>query len=172
METVMRRALFLIFAALLVAPQGAAAEGKAGLWTVVTTWQFSTKVVPPAIAALVRQQKLKPPVNGQPFTHYMCMTAREADGSEPLHLNNRDLDCVNRTVSARGSRMAVESICHGPVEGVGRAQIIWRGGQHFDGSSVFKGRFRGDRAQMSSNFSADWTGADCRDVRAFIPPTQ
>jgi hypothetical protein len=167
-ETVMRRALCLIFPCLLFATQGAFAAAKPGLWTIVTTWQFGTPIVPPAIAALVRQQKLKPPTNGQPFTHYMCMTAREAEGSEPLHLNNRELDCVNRTVSARGSRMTLESVCHGPLEGVGRAQIIWRGGDHFDGNSVFKGRLRGDRAQMSSSFSADWTGADCRGVRPFI----
>ncbi|MEO8301940.1 MAG: DUF3617 family protein [Rhizomicrobium sp.] len=167
----MHRVFLLIFAALLVAPQGASAAGKAGLWTVTTTWQFGMPVVPPAIAALVRQQKLKPPTNGQPFTHYMCMTPSEADGSEPLHFNNRELDCVNRTVSARGARMVLESVCHGPLEGVGRAQIAWRGNQHFDGSYLFKGRLRGDTAQMSSSFSADWSGSDCRGVRPFIPPT-
>jgi hypothetical protein len=101
----------------------------------------------------------------------MCMTASEADGRQPLHLNSHDTDCVNRTVSARGSRMAVESICHGPLEGVGRAQIIWRGNDHLDGSYLFKGRFRGDKAQMSSSFSADWSGSDCRGVRPFLPQT-
>jgi hypothetical protein len=166
----MRRPLLLIFAALFIVPQGALAAGKPGLWTVTTTWQFGMRIVPPAIAALVRQQKLKPPSNGQPFTHYMCMTGTEADGSEPLHLNNRDLDCVNRTVSQRGGRMVLESVCHGPLEGVGRAQISWRGNQHFDGSYEFKGRFRGDTTRMSSSFSADWSGSDCRGVRAFIPP--
>ena len=124
----MRRALFLIFASLLIVPQGAVAAGKPGLWTVTTTWQFGMPIVPPAIASLVRQQKLKPPINGQPFIHYMCMTGAEADGSEPLHFNNRDLDCVNRTVSQRGGRMVLESVCHGPLEGVGRAQISWRDG--------------------------------------------
>jgi hypothetical protein len=168
----MRRAVFLIFAALLAMPQGAFAAGRAGLWTVTTVWQFGMPVVPPAIVALVRQQKLVPPTNGRPFTHYMCMTKSEADGSEPLHLNSRDTDCVNRTVSARGSRMAMESICHGPLEGVGRTQLIWRGNQHFDGSYLFKGQFRGETAQMSSSFQADWSGNDCKDVRAFIPLTQ
>src|ERR1700754_198900 len=111
---VMRRAFLSIFAALLIVPQGASAAGKPGLWTVTTVWQFGMPVVPPAIAALVRQQRLKPPAKGQPFTHYMCMTEREADGREPLHLNSRDLDCVNRTVSQRGTRLVLESICHGP----------------------------------------------------------
>ena len=92
------------------------AAGKAGLWTMTTTWQFDMRIVPPAIAALVRQQKLVPPTNGRPFIHYMCMTGAEADGSEPLHFNNRDLDCVNRTVSTRGSAMVVASVCHGPLE--------------------------------------------------------
>lgn len=171
MENVMRRAV-LLFAALLIAPQGALAAGKVGLWTITTTWQFGMPIVPPAVAALVRQQKLKPPLNGQPFTHFMCMTKDEADGSEPLHLNSRDTDCVNRTVSARGTRMTMESVCHGPLEGVGRTQLNWRGNQHFDGIYQFKGRFRGENSQMNSSFSADWSGSDCRGVRPFIAPTQ
>ena len=167
----MRRALFLIFASLLVVPKGALAAGKPGLWTVTTTWQFGMRIVPPAVAALVRQQRLKPPTNGQPFIHYMCMTPSEANGSEPPHLNNRDLDCVNRTVSQRSGRMVLESICHGPLEGVGRTQIVWRGNQHFEGSYEFKGQFRGDTSRMTSSFSADWSGTDCRGVRPFIAPT-
>ena len=168
----MPRALFLSFAALLIVPQSALAAGKAGLWTVTTTWQFGMPIVPPAVAALVRQQKLKPPANGQPFIHYMCMTPSEASGSEPLHLNSRDLDCANRTVSQRGGRTVLEGICHGPLEGVGRTQIVWRGNQHFEGSYEFKGQFRGDASRMTSRFSADWSGSDCRGVRPFIAPTQ
>lgn len=166
----MRRVLLLML--LLMAPQGAFAAGKAGLWTVTTVWQFGMPTVPPAVAALVRQQKLKPPANGQPFTHYMCMTKSEADGDEAMHLNNRELDCVNRTVSQRAGRMVVESVCHGPLEGVGRAQIVWRDTQHFEGSYDFKGRFRGKTNRMTSQFSADWSGSDCRGVRPFIAPTQ
>jgi Protein of unknown function (DUF3617) len=152
----------------LLTPQAWAA-GKPGLWTVTTTWQFGMKLVPPALMALARQQGLKPPVTGQPFLHHMCMTVDEADGSQPPHLNSRDLDCVNRLVSLRGGRMILESICHGPLEGVGRAQITWRGNLHFDGTYDFKGRFRSDATAMSSSFSADWAGADCRGVRPFIP---
>lgn len=168
----MRRACLLLFVALLIAPHNASAAGKAGLWTITTTWQFGMPIVPPAIAALVRQQKLHPPANGRPFVHYMCMTQSEADGREPLHFNNRDTDCVNRTVSAKGSRMAIENVCHGPLEGVGRAQLVWRGNQHFDGDYLFKGRFRGETAHMTGSFSADWSGSDCRGVRPFIAPTQ
>ena len=168
----MRRVLLLSFAALLIVPQSALAAGKPGLWTVTTTWQFGMPIVPPAVAALVRQQRLKPPANGQPFVHYMCMTQSEANGSEALHFNNRDLDCANRTVSQRGGRTVLESVCHGPLEGVGQAQIAWRGNQHFEGSYEFKGLFRGETSRMTSSFSADWSGSDCRGVRPFIAPTQ
>jgi hypothetical protein len=68
--------------------------------------------------------------------------------------------------------MAIESVCHGPLEGVGIAQLNWRGNQHFDGSYLFKGRFRGEPARMTSSFSAVWSGSDCRGVRPFIAPTQ
>ena len=166
----MRRTFSLTFAAFLLLTPHAWAAGKAGLWTVTTTWQFGMPRVPPALVALSRQQRLQPPVTGRPFTHHMCMTPYEADGSEPLHLNSRDLDCVNRVVSQRGARMVLESICHGPVEGVGRAQILWRGNQHFEGSYDFKGRFRGDPTRMSSRFSADWQGDDCLGVRPFVAP--
>ena len=168
----MHRAFAVWFLLMAAVSQNAWAAGKAGLWTVTSTWQFGMRFVPQALVSLAQQQRLKPPVSGQPFTHYVCMTPGEADGSLPLHLNNRDLDCVNRTVRARGGMMEMESICHGPLEGVGHAQITWRGNQHFDGSYDFKGHFRGDAARMSSRFNADWLGSDCKGVRPFIPPTQ
>jgi hypothetical protein len=155
--------------ALSLLTQPAWAAGKAGLWQITTTWQFGTSRVPPALMDLARQQRLKPPVSGQPFIHHMCMTPYEADGSQPLHLNNREFDCVNRVVSQRGARMVLESVCHGPLEGVGRTQILWRGDQHFDGSYDFKGRLRGSATRTNSTFSADWQGDDCRGVRLFVP---
>jgi len=167
-KSLMRILLSSVFGLLLLA-HPAFAAGKAGLWTVTTTYQFGMKYLPPALVALARQQGLKPPVSGQPFTHHICMTEYEADGRQPLHLNSRDLDCVNRTVSFKGGRMVLESICHGPLEGVGRAQILWRGTDHFEGTYDFKGRSRGEPARMSSSFAADWQGQDCRGVRVFIP---
>lgn len=164
----MHRILLPAFAALLLLPLQAHAAGKAGLWSVTTIWQFGMDKVPPAIAALARQQGLKPPVNGQPFIHHICMTRYEAEGSQPLHLNSRDLDCSFRTVSMRRGVMVTESICHGPVEGVTRGQVTWRGNTHFEGSSDFKGKYRGDPARMSSTFSADYVGDDCRGVRPYV----
>lgn len=155
--------------ALLLLTSQAFAAGKAGLWTVSTTWQFGMRYVPPALVALSRSQGLKPPVTGAPFTHHFCMTRYEADGRQPLHLNSYELDCVNRVVSFKGQRMEMESICHGPVEGVARMQILWRGDTHFEGTYDFKGRFRGDPSRMSSSFSADWQDENCRGVRPFIP---
>src|ERR1700674_1088322 len=114
-EMFMRRPVLSFFAALLLLSTPAIAAGKAGLWQVTTTYQFGMRYVPPALVGLSRAQGLKPPVTGQPFTHHMCMTSYEAEGRQPLHLNSRDLDCANRVVSFRGSRMVLESICHGPV---------------------------------------------------------
>jgi hypothetical protein len=165
----MRRILFLSLAASLLLTHGAFAAGKAGLWTVTTVWQFGMSKVPPAIVALARQQALAPPVTGRPFVHHMCMTEYEADGSQPMHLNSRELDCTNRVVSQRRSQMVMETICHGPLEGVTRTLITWRGDGHFEGTSDFKGKFRGDPSRMSSSFTADWAGEDCRGVRPFIP---
>lgn len=165
----MRRTLLSALALLLLLTPSAWAAGKAGLWTVTTIWRFGMPWVPPALVALARAQGLKPPVTGQPFIHRMCMTEYEADGSQPLHLNSRDLDCAIRVVSTRRSLMVLESICHGPLEGVARAQITWRGEGHFEGTSDFRGKLRGDPARMSSSFSADWAGEDCRGVRPFIP---
>ena len=167
-ETDMRRSLILIFAALLF-PTLAFAAGKAGLWTVTTTYQFGMRFVPPALVSLSRAQGLKPPVSGQPFTHHLCMTGEEAEGRQPLHLNSRDFDCAIRLVDSKGPRAVLESICHGPVEGVGRSQILWRGNGHFDGTYDFKGKFRGDPSRMSASFMADWQGADCRGVRPYVP---
>jgi hypothetical protein len=165
----MRRNLLSFFAALSLLSAPAFANGKAGLWQVTTTYRFGMRYVPPALVALARAQSLKPPVSGQPFTHHMCMTGYEAESSEAPHLNSRDYDCVTRVTGAKGPRMQTESICHGPLEGVGHAQITWHGTEHFEGAYDFKGKFRGDPTRMSSSFSADWQGADCRGVRPFIP---
>jgi len=164
----MRRPFLSIFAALLLLSAPAFATGKAGLWQVTTTYQFGMRFVPPALVTLSRAQGLKPPVSGQPFTHHMCMTAYETESNQPPHLNSREQDCGTRVVSSRGPRMVLESICHGPLEGVGRYQILWRGNDHFDGTYDFKGKFRGDSTRMSSSFSADWQGEDCRGVRPYI----
>ena len=165
----MRRTLLSAFTLLLLATPQAWAAGKEGLWTVTTIWQFGMPRVPPALVALARQQALKPPVTGQPFIHHMCMTEYEADGSQPLHFNNRDTDCANRVVSMRHAQMVLESICHGPLEGVARAQITWRGDGHFEGTSDFKGKFRGDPTRMSSSFTADWADDDCRGSGPLSP---
>lgn len=170
----MRRILLPVTAALLLlaspmVSQACAAAGRQGLWTVTTTWQFAPPVVPGTLVALARQEGAAPPRNGQPFVHHMCMTRYEAEGRDPMHFNNRDYDCVPRIVSFRRPLMVMETICHGQVEGVGRSQITWRGNDHFEGTYAFTGKFRGDPARMSSSFSADWAGSDCRGVRVFIP---
>ena len=154
---------------LLASPAPAAPAGKAGLWTITTTWQFQPPVVPSAWVALARQQALQPPRNGQPFVHHMCMTRPEAEGRDPPHFNNRDYDCVNSVKSLRHGQMVMQAICHGQVEGVGNYQITWRGNDHFEGSYDFTGKFRGDPARISSSFSGDWAGSDCRGVRVFVP---
>ena len=163
------RRLFLILVATLLS-SSAFAAGKEGLWQITSTYQFGMRYVPPALVALSRAQGLKPPTSGQPFIHHMCMTRYEAENRQPLHFNSYDLDCTNRVVSFRGTRMVLESLCYGPLQGVGRYDIEWRGNDHFDGTYEFKGRFRGDPTRMSSTFSADWQGDDCRGVRPYNPP--
>jgi len=166
----MRRYSYCVFAAmLLLFANPVFAAGKAGLWAITTTYQFGMPFVPPALVSLAKAQGLKPPVTGKPFTHHMCMTSYEAEGRQPLHLNSYELDCTNRVVSERGGRVTLEYICHGPLEGVGRSQILWQGNQHFDGSYDFKGKFRGNPAWMKSSFSGDWQGDNCRGVRLFVP---
>ena len=87
----MRRILLPAFAALLLLTSPALAAGKAGLWTVTTTWQFGMRLRAAARWWRWRASRgFRPPVNGQPFIHHMCMTPYEADGRQPLHLNSRD----------------------------------------------------------------------------------
>ena len=168
----MRRFFQSFFAAMLLLSSPAFATGKEGLWQITTTYQFGMRYVPPALVALSRAQGLKPPVSGQPFTHHMCMTHYEAESRQPPNFNSYDLDCTNRVVSFRGGHMILESLCYGPLEGVGHYDIQWRGNDHFDGTYDFKGRFRGDATRMSSSFSGDWQGDSCRGVRPYIPPNR
>src|SRR3569833_3635555 len=151
-EPLMRPILYLIAATLLLASPALAA-GKAGLWTVTTTWQFSPPFVPSVLAGMARQQGLQSPRNGQPFVHHMCMTPYEADGRQPMHLNNSDFDCVPRVISFRRSLMVMETICHGQVEGVGRSQITWRGGGRGGGAGAGAGGGRGGPARGAAGGS-------------------
>lgn len=162
-----RRLCMIALCSVLASP--ALAAGRAGLWTVTTTWQFMPPVVPRALVLMSRDQGIAPPRNGQPFVHHICMTDYEARGRDPLHLNNRDYDCEPHIVGARGPRLVMENVCHGQIEGVGRYRIAWRGADHFEGNYAFAGKFRGDPARISSSFSADFAGADCRGVPVFIP---
>jgi hypothetical protein len=75
-ESAMRRILLsatVASLAVLLTPQAYAA-GKPGLWSVTTIWQFGMPRVPASLVALAQQQKLKPPVSGQPFIYHICMT--------------------------------------------------------------------------------------------------
>ena len=167
----MRRASYTIAALLLLGTltSPALAAGRQGLWTMTTTWQFAPPVVPRALVAMSREQGIVPPRNGQPFLHHICMTEYEAQGRDPLHFNNRDFDCESRNVSARRGVTVMDNVCHGQVEGVGRYRITWRGNDHFEGTYSFTGKYRGDPARISSSFTGDWAGGDCRGIRVFVP---
>src|SRR5262249_59857329 len=124
--------------------------------TVTTTYQFGMRYVPPALVSLARAQSLKPPVSGQPFTHHMCMIEYEAKGRDPLHLNSHDVDCTNRLLSSRGARTVMESTCYGPLEGVGRYDIQWRGKTQFLGNHYIKGRLPRQATRTRSHAHAAW----------------
>lgn len=146
-----------------------AATGRAGLWNVTTALRASSFTVAPGLAAMLRRTGFNMPMAGQPLASQMCMTPVEVDDDQPPHMNPRDYDCSSRVTGRRGPLMRVESVCHGRREGVARAQIAWRGGDHFDGTYAFRGRISGRPARFDLAFSADWAGPDCRGIRPFIP---
>jgi hypothetical protein len=165
--------VFAFVAAALIATPGAAlaAQGRAGLWTITTTLQNSSFQVTPAFSATMLRTGLNLPTSGQTLVTQMCMTDEEVDNAMAPHMNMRDLDCTSRVVGQRGPVVRVEATCHGRREGVGRSQVTWRGNDHFEGTYMFKGRFSGHSAQVSTAFRADWVQADCHGIRAFVPQT-
>jgi hypothetical protein len=81
------------------------------------------------------------------------------------------ISCKPRILKQSANSVETEIVCRGTMEGTGRAQVSWRGDNHYDGSYNFKGSMRGQPHQMSTQYTGDWVKADCGAVKPFkLPP--
>lgn len=157
----------LIAAVIVLLPAAAfAAHGRAGLWNVTSTMQMAnTPQMPPEAMAMMKSRGMKMPGMGQPMTMQMCMTQEQVNGDVPPAMHNRGENCSAKVLSQTATSMKSEVTCHGRMEGVGHAEMNWRGNEHYEGTYNFKGTMEGRPQDISTRYSGDFVKADCGSVK-------
>ena len=157
----------LIASALLLAPVAAfAGHGKPGLWNITSTMQMANAPqMPPEAMAMMKSRGIKMPGMGEPMTSQICMTPEQVNGDLPPAMHNQDMNCTGKVLSQTSSSMKSEVTCHGRMEGVGHAEMNWRGNEHYDVTYNFKGTMGGRPQEISPRYSGDFVKADCGAVK-------
>ena len=157
----------LITATVVLAPVAAlAAHGKPGLWNISSTMEMAnTPQMSPEAMAMMKSRGMKlPGMGGQPTVTQICMTQEQVNGDTPP-MNNRQESCTTKLLNQTATSMTSEVTCHGRMEGVGRAQMTWRGNEHYEGTYSFKGTMEGRPQQISTRYTGDFVKADCGSVK-------
>lgn len=157
----------MITAAVLLLPAAAlAAHGKAGLWNITSTMEMANMPqMPPQAMAMMKSRGMQMPGMGQPMTTQICMTQEQVSGDVPPAMHNRAMDCTTKLLSQTATSVKSEVTCHGRMEGVGHAEISWRGNEHYEGTYNFKGTMEGRPQEISTRYSGDFVKADCGAVK-------
>jgi hypothetical protein len=93
------------------------------------------------------------------------MTQEQVNGDVPPAMHNRGENCTAKLLSQTASTMKSEVTCHGRMEGVGHAEMTWRGNEHYEGTYSFNGTAEGRPQNISTRYSADFVKADCGKVK-------
>jgi hypothetical protein len=157
----------LIAVAMVLVPAAAfAGHGKAGLWNVTSSMQMANMPqMPPEAMAMMKSRGMKMPGMGQPMTSQICMTQEQVNGDVPPAMHNRGENCTAKLVSQTASSMKSEVTCHGRMEGMGHAEMTWRGNEHYEGTYSFNGTAEGRPQNISTRYSGDFVKADCGAVK-------
>ena len=156
----------LIAAAVILVPAAAfAGHGKAGLWNVTSSMQMANMPqMPPEAMAMMKSRGMSMPGMGQPMVTQLCMTQEQVNGDVPPAMN-RSENCTAKVLSQTGNSMKSEVTCHGRMEGMGHAEMTWRGNEHYEGTYNFNGTMEGRPQNISTRYSGDFVKADCGKVK-------
>jgi len=167
MGVLMKTAIRLIAAAAVLLPVAAfAGHGKPGLWNISTTMQMANMPqMPPEAMAMMKARGMQVPGMGAPIVSQICMTPEQVNGDVPPAMHNRGENCTTKLLSQTATSMKSEVTCHGRMEGVGRAEMTWRGNEHYEGTYNFKGMMEGRPQEISTRYSGDFVKADCGAVK-------
>jgi hypothetical protein len=155
----------LIAATIVLAPAAAlAAHGRPGLWNISSTMEAANMPqMPPEAMAMMKSRGMKMP-GTQPITSQICMTQEQVNGDKPP-MSNREQSCTTKLLNQTSTSMTSEVTCHGKMEGVGRAEMSWRGNEHYEGTYSFKGSMEGRPQQISTRYTGDFVKSDCGAVK-------
>jgi hypothetical protein len=157
----------LLGTSLILAPLAAyAAHGRAGLWTVTSTMEMpNMPQLPPQALEMMKARGM--PVPGQPFTTQMCMTQEQVNADKPPAINDGNVSCDTKVLSASPSAMHTQVVCKGRVNGTGDMQISWRGTDHYEGTYSFQGTADGRPQNMTTHYTGDFVKTDCGAVKPY-----
>ena len=168
MGVLMKTAIRLIAAAAVLLPVAAfAGHGKPGLWNISTTMQMANMPqMPPEAMAMMKSRGMSMPgMGGAPITTQICMTQEQVNGDVPPAMHNSAESCTTKLLSQTATSMKSEVTCHGRMEGVGQAEMSWRGNEHYEGTYSFKGTMEGQPQAISTRYTGDFVKADCGAVK-------
>ena len=69
-------------------------------------------------------------------------------------------NCTTKLLGQTATSMKSEVTCHGRMEGVGHAEMSWRGNEHYEGTYSFKGSMEGHPQDISTQYTGDFVKAD------------
>ena len=93
------------------------------------------------------------------------MTQEQVNGDVPPAMHNSAESCTTKLLSQTATSMKSEVTCHGRMEGVGQAEMSWRGNEHYEGTYSFKGTMEGRPQAISTRYTGDFVKADCGAVK-------
>ena len=163
-----KTAIGLIAAAAILVPAAAyAGHGKPGLWTISSTMEMpNMPQMPPEAMAMMKSRGMSMPgMGGAPIVTQICMTPEQVNGDVPPAMHNSAENCTTKLLSQTATSMKSQVTCHGRMEGVGLAEMSWRGNEHYEGTYSFKGTMEGRPQSLSTRYTGDFVKADCGGVK-------
>lgn len=169
-EPMTKRKSALCILALLpgLSPVALAGPGKAGLWEVRTSLNFSAggfQISPEQIEQM-RQFGLDVPGLDKPFVARQCITPEQAARDELPRPQAGDSGCALQNVRHNGNLWNADIACSGSLQGRGNLAARFESDQRFAGTWRFTGRSTQvpTDIDMSNPFSGRWLGANCGTV--------
>jgi hypothetical protein len=158
--------------ALLLAPVAAyAAHGRPGLWKITSDTKLAAMPkMPPEAMAMMKARGMQMPGMGQPIVTQICMTQEEVNMDHPPAMDRDGQSCTSKVLSQSATAVSTEVTCHGRVDGKGRAQVSWRGTDHYQGTYNFKGTMEGKVQEISTSYTGDFVKSDCGAVKPMAMP--
>jgi hypothetical protein len=167
----MRNVAFpVLLLSLLAVPFAAQAAGqmKPGLWEMTIKSDAVKKMpaIPPEQLEQMRRLGVDiPHMTSDGIVTKVCISPAMAARDEPPVMSESNSGCKTRNYRHDGDSYTLDLACSGMLNGEGKAQGRFSGGEHFSSTYDFHGTVQGRPVNQHQETSGRWLGADCGDVK-------